>query len=793
MTVQRKTNDELLQLDKFDHNLYHKGEVEWTEGDFTVIRSHQWSPPGCHNACGVLFYVKDGKIDHVEGDPEDAKTNGRLCMRCLDLVEAINHQDRLLYPMKRIGERGENKWERVSWEEAYDMIEENVRKVWAEYGPESIVAMMGTGRNDCYQVPNLCYSAFDSPNFSMGFLAGDACMMPRESLMAIMTGSIMLADCSQMWADRYDNPNWRVPEILMIWGNNPTTSNADGFFGHWVVDLMKQGTEFIVVDPKLTWCASRAKQWIRLRPGTDAALAMAMLNVIIEEELYDKEFVEEYCYGFNELRERVATMPPSRAAEICWIDESEIYEAARTFAAANPGQVQWGLKLDQQLTGVSLAQAVASIYIICGNMGVSGGNVPLDPAFSMDSGYNHGFHWISQEMVEKRAGYWKYPLKRYGLGALAHGDSILELIESEDPYPVKMMWFQSTTCFTNCSAEAPRVYAAIMKSDFNVVVDPFMTPLAVGCADLVLPVAFSCERDSLNAYSVPLTSIKKVVEPQGDSKTDEDIMLDVIKRLHPERAPWKDVPEWLDSILARCDWSMGAQTGAEVPLNYKELTDQGVAYPNQEYEKHKKGLLRADGRPGFNTVTGKAELMLPLLKSWNLDPLPYYIEPNDSPYQTPERYKEYNLVLTTGRRSLEFFHSEHRQLKTMREFHPDPIIEVHPDAATERGIADGDWVWVENQRGRCQLKVMFNETLDPRVVSAEHGWWFPERKPEAPSLFGTFDSNINNLTPQCQNDQCGFGAPNACQLCKIYKVTPENSEVMPGEVVTEKGGFGYVK
>ena len=247
MSVKKKSNNELLKLDQFNPEIY-RTESSWQEGEFTVYRSHQWSPPGCHNACGVLFYVKDGKVDHVEGDPNDAKTHGRLCMRCLDLMEAIYHQDRLKYPMKRIGERGENKWERVSWEEAYDIIEENVRRVWADYGPESIVAMMGTGRNDCYQVPNLCYTAFDSPNFSMGFLAGDACMMPRESLMAIMCGSIMLSDCSQMWADRYENPNYQPPEIMMIWGNNPIVANADGFFGHWVVDLMKQGTELVRND-----------------------------------------------------------------------------------------------------------------------------------------------------------------------------------------------------------------------------------------------------------------------------------------------------------------------------------------------------------------------------------------------------------------------------------------------------------------------------------------------------------------------------------------------------------------
>lgn len=164
---------------KFNENLYRK-EKHWKEGEFDVYRNMQWTGPGCHEGCGVLFYVKDGKVDHIEGDPNDEFSRGRLCMRCLNMVdEAINNPTRLGHPLKRVGKRGENKWEQISWDEAYDMIEDHVRAAWDEIGPEAIVALEGTGRNVVWQIPLLEYSAFKSPNFGCGFLSGDSCYLPR--------------------------------------------------------------------------------------------------------------------------------------------------------------------------------------------------------------------------------------------------------------------------------------------------------------------------------------------------------------------------------------------------------------------------------------------------------------------------------------------------------------------------------------------------------------------------------------------------------------------------------------
>ena len=150
-----------------DYYESHRGEWQWQDGEYTVTRTTAWSGPGCHDGCGVLYYTKDGKLEKVEGDPDNPFNQGALCMRCLEMPEFVNNPTRLGHPMKRAGERGENKWERVSWEEALDLIEEKVRAIWKDYGPESIVCHIGTGRNNCDQIPYLCYAAFGSPNFSM--------------------------------------------------------------------------------------------------------------------------------------------------------------------------------------------------------------------------------------------------------------------------------------------------------------------------------------------------------------------------------------------------------------------------------------------------------------------------------------------------------------------------------------------------------------------------------------------------------------------------------------------------
>ncbi len=776
---------------------------QWREGDLTVSRSHQWSGPGCHNACGIKYYVKDDRLIKVEGDVDNPYNNGRLCMRCLNLPEAVNHPDRLKYPLKRVGKRGENTWERISWDQAYDIIEEKVRAIWKDYGPESIIGMEGTGRNIIWQVPYLTYAAFGSPNYTLGFLSGDACYLPRAAQQAVMQSDFFVLDAAQHYPERYDLPEYEVPKVIMIWGNNPIITNGDGFFGHWIVDLMRKGAKLIVVDPKLTWLAAQADYWLQVRPGTDTALAMGMLNVIINEELYDKEFVEKWTSGFEALKERVQLYPPEKAAEITWVPKDIIISAARYYATSKPAAIQWGLAIDQQVTGIPAAQAVCSLWTVTGNVDVPGGNVIAKAGYNVDDGYNCGLSWVPPERIQKRLGNENYPMKMYGFASTAHGDSVLRAIESDEPYPVRMLWLQTTNPIANMASESHRVYDAIRKVDFNVVVDLFMTPSAIACADIVLPAGMSLERDSFRAWFTPLRHISKVMQ-YYEAKSDEQIILDLGKRLHPEAFPWDTVEDWLNWKFGndkerypealQVEWSgKPYRERGKAGMTFEELQNKGWSFAPWEYRKYEKGLLRRDRQPGFNTVDGKIQLYSQMFADWDIDPLPFHTEPPESPYSTPELAKQYPLILTTGTRSWEFFHSEQRQQQTMRMFHPDPQVTMHPETAEKYGIKEGDWVWLESKRGRCRQRAKLHPTLDPRVVSAEHGWWFPEEPGAEPSLFGVFSSNSNNLTAQCTNGPTGYGAPNKGLLCKIYKATEENSKIMPGEQVTKLGGFKYVR
>ena len=780
---------------EYNKELYREDIHQWQEGDLTATRTTAWGGPGCHNGCAVIYYTdKDGKLVNIEGDPNSPFSRGRLCLRCLNYKEQIESPTRLLYPMKRDrADRGKDRWERISWDEALEIIDQNVKRIQREYGPESIAAMMGTGRNVCWQCPVICYWAFQSPNFCLGFLSGDSCMLPRSTLNFCQNGGALIADMSQSHPLRYeDDPEYVIPECVVIWGNNPVVSNSDAFLGHWIVDVMQRGAQLIVIDPKLSWMASRAEIWLRLRPGTDGALAMAMCNVIIEEDLYDHDFVSEWCYGFEELAAAVKEFPVEKVAEVCWLDPDDIREAARLYAKSKPTALQWGLKVDQSPDGIPAAQSINNLVALTGNYDVPGGNIQTDQPYRTDMAYNCGYQDVPEELRAKRIGDKVSPLHTFGFSATAMSDLILHAIETEDPYPIKMMWFQSTNPIANMGAEAPRVYKALMSLDFVAVADIFMTPTAMACADLVLPIAMCPERNSFRTWYTPMRAITKVVDAPGEAVSDEELIVKVVGKCNPdllEKFGITDDISLLDFFLKeRSDW--GGRDGKD----FQDLVEEVFNYPPLEYKKYEKGLARPDGQPGFNTITGRFEFAIYAFEQWGWSPTPIWNEPPESPYSdkvSAEYKEEYPLVLTTGARMWGYFHSEHRMFPRMRAIQPDPQVRMHPDTAKKYGVVEGDWVWIENHRGRCRQKVVYDITYDPRVIAADHGWWFPEGDPEAPSLYGVFDSNINNLTSQMQYGETGYGAPYCCLMCKVYKCTPENSEVLPGRQVTELGGWKY--
>jgi len=793
-------------LNSIDRKAYHEGEWQWEEEGLTVTRTYHYSPPGCHDSCGVLLYTQNDQLVKVEGDPLSPVNNGKLCIRCLNLPESTNHPDRLKYPMRRAGERGENKWERISWDEAYGIVEERVRSIWETDGGNAIICVHGTGRNINWQVPFFGQAALKTPNISTFGFTGFSCYMPRVCGSIAPMGDFPIVDASEGHANRYLHDEWVPPAVVVVWGNEPLASNGDGFLGHWLVQCVQMGTKIISIDPRLTWWGVRADYWLRLRPGTDATIACAWLNVIINEGLYDHEFVDLWCTGLDELTKAVKDTTPEWAAEICGVDADLIRESARFYAQASSAAIQWGLAFDQQMSAMALNLAACDLMAITSNIDRPGGNILVRNAFEINAGYASGENYMPVEWRAKKLNN-SYALGMEGGDFVAHAssDGLLKAIETDEPYPIKMMWIQSSNVLSCPGMDAPRLFASMQRISFIVNADPYITPSSVALADLLLPVAMAPERNSARAWWSPCRAMTKVAN-YYEAKSDEQIIVELGRRLNPKVfGAWKTDIDWLNWYLHDGTGSFAATSNDNPQAKddktqatsffktYDELVKQGGCEYDEfdsTYYKYKKGMLRADGSKGFATPSGRIELTPVTYKVWGLRTTPFHTEPIESPLSTPELMKEYPLILTCGGRSFEFFHSEHRQLPTMRELHPWPLVQINPATAKNYGIRDGDWVWIETDRGRFRQKAKLTPVVNEATVHAEHGWWFPETSAEKPNFFGTFDSNPNNCTRAFETGQGGVGSSIKSMICKIYPY--QEGDTMPSKQVVELGGYNTI-
>ena len=735
-------------------------------GDGVVkCRTCAWSPPGDHPVgCGMYLTVKDGKVVDVEGDPDHPITQGRLCVRCLTLPEYMYSEKRVLSPLKRAREdRGKDAWEPITWDEALDIIEERVSYVKENWGAESIVAFQGTGREATLYKTPLAYAALGTPN-SCFPMSGDSCYGPRCSVADFILGAgYPELDYAAFFPDRYDDPRYEVPKYIVLWGKDPLFSNPDGFFGHTLIDLMKRESRYVVVDPRVTWMAAHADFHLQLRPGTDAALGLGMINYLIQEDLYDHDFVENWCYGFDELKERAAEYPLDKVEEITWVPAATIAAASRAIAENHPSSFMWGLAIDTNANGVQAGHTVLILAAILGDLDVPGGVTLAVPASFMGKWRYECAQQLPPGMLEKQITDPRYQGFR-AAHLIAHPDCILDTLETDEPYPLKMAWFYATNGIANTTnAQGKRWFKALEKMEFNVCQDVFMTPTAMGLCDLFLPVTTFAEHDGVvlphfgrNTHMV--MAMNKCVEV-GDCRSDLEIDFMVGKRLNPKAWPWDNVADFFTE-----------QIKPQLGITFEELQELGWVQQEFEYRKYEKGLLRPDGEPGFNTPTGLVELCSSLYEDWGEDPLPYFEENALTPFSRPELANEYPLIMTTGGRETTSFHSEHRQVPSLRALMPNPLVQINPETAALYGIEEGDWVCIENPLGKAIEKAHVTPIIDPRVIHAQHGWWFPEQDPEAPNLSGVWKSNINSLVPHRAIGRIGFGAPFKNVLCKIYKV-----------------------
>ncbi len=804
-----------------------------------IVPTTTWSAgPGCHGGCGVLAHIRDGKLVKLEGDPSHPWNHGRLCARALSMTQYANHPDRLHHPLKRVGERGEGKWERMSWEEAFDLIERKMNNIRETHGPESMVFAAGTGRDIYPWICMLAY-AFDSPNV-MFALTGNACYGPRLAAVDTVQGDYSVFDAGQWWPDRYDDPRYEKPECMIIWGYNIHATCPDNLFGHWIIDLMKKGTKIICIDPRLSFFASRAKHWLQLRPGTDSALAMGFLNVIINEDLYDHEFLERWTNGAHLVRKDTGKLlresdvsvegssanyvvwdskrekaviwdttavacesqdispmisgqckiwladgketechtvwdafkdeadkyPPDEVEKITGVPADDIVRAAGFYARSKPASIHWGVAVDMTPALTPLVQAISCLWALTGNLDVPGGNVTARLAFDVAPyalpGSKGAIRLRSEELDKPRIGKDQcMPLNKFYWRSQT--DMVFEQIFTGKPYPIKGLWLQTAGIMQGLGMDPKKWREAFKKLDFIVAVDVFHTP-TTQYADVVLPTGTFLEKDSFRSWWVPLQSINKAMTTD-ECLSDAEINFELARRFDPE-FKFESLHDLFDDILKPSG------------MSFKELQKKGWAYPPEgssscPYLRHEKGLLRPDKKPGFRTPTGLFELWATLREEWDLEPLPHHEEPPFTPVSRPDLAKEYPLILSTGRRSPAFFHSEHRNIPWLRDIDPDPIVEIHPKTAKAHGIGHGEWIWIENWMGRVKFKAKITPVVPTWMIMAAHGWWFPEKEAAEPSLFGAFESNINLLIPMGHQGKDGMGAPIKHLMCRIYKYTPE--------------------
>jgi len=658
-----------------------------------------------------LLHVRNGVLVKVEGDRESPLNHGRLCPIGTVTTDLVYHPDRLKYPLRRKGKRQSGDWKRISWDEALDEISARLLTIRRQYGPEAIALGTGTGRHHIRWVSRFGH-ALGTPNWSEPGFA--QCFHPRVNTSILTFGDFPVCDYTG------EVP----PACILYWGHNPILSGPDGETRFNVLEALEHHPQTIVVDPRRTGLAEKADIWLQIRPGADDALALAMINVIISEHLYDEPFVTQWTHGFAELAAHVKNYTPEWAEPITWVSADRIRAAARLFARAKPAMMEWGCAIEHTPKCVQTVRAVSMLPALTGNIDVPGGWV-----FGM-----HGLgrfpsliENLTPEANAKRLGGERFKLLG-GEGAdlpAAHIPTLLRAMRDGKPYPVKaFLVFGNNTLTTY--ANSLEVYDALMKLDFMVCADLFMTPTAE-LADIVLPAAAWPELDQL--AGLPTVAANVVLAQQkavqiGECKPDEEIFVALAHRMKLPvcTEPVKNV---LDAQLA----------AGGLNITFDELKQKGFVKVPFKYRKYLNG--------GFKTPTGKIELYSTRFEQLGYAPLPSYQEPPESPLRTPEIATRYPLVLTTGGRISFFFNSEHRQIAKLRKAQRDPVAEIHPDTASRFGIVNGAWMWIETKRGRIRQKAKFTTGIDPRVIHVQHGWWFPEQP--APD-YGVWTSNANLLT-----------------------------------------------
>jgi thiosulfate reductase/polysulfide reductase chain A len=519
----------------------------------------------CHPRCGLLLEFENGKAVRVKGDPDHPVTRGFICSRGRLMIDHLYHPDRINHPLKRKGERGGGQWERVSWDQALDEVTAKLDGLRRQYGAETLAFTHGTKRTYHWDERRF-HNLFGTPNICG---ANNVCMCPSQAIDYATYGGFSFGDIHQT-------------KCIVLWGQGPSQSHPTS--SGQISRAKKEGTKLIVVDPRRIREAEMADIWLPIRPGTDVALMLGWLRIIIEEEFYDKEFVEKWTVGFEDLKRAVADYTPQRVAEITWLTTEQVSKSARMYAMTRPAMITWGFGIDKQgLNGSQAARARAILRAITGNLDVPGGEPigwvnPLGKIISDTAmEFNEA---LSPEQRAKQLGADEYPFFGFpgwernveansrlpgdymhppnaGMTAVAHARAVFDAMRTGRPYPVRAAISVASNPLLSL-ANARKTYEALKSLDLYVVGEYYLTPSAA-LADYVFPICSTVETTELWHTPGFCVACQKGIDPLFERRNTYDFWRGLGLRLgQQEHWPW----ETIEDVWDRTVFSAVANTSA---------------------------------------------------------------------------------------------------------------------------------------------------------------------------------------------------------------------------------------
>lgn len=656
-------------------------------------------PGGPGGGCGIYAFVKDGRFTKVAGMDESPVNKGAICAKGHAAPQWVYSPDRLTHPLRRISQKGDGKFEKISWDAAIAHIAEVLTLQKEAYGAESL-AILSPAKRSYSDYLKRFLTAHGSPNYGHSGI----CAMQRAFAFMYTLGD-------------YPRPDYGHSDLIIYWGRQPIYSGPVARPARSFLAAKQRGATIVAIKPSVESDVGMADIWVPVRPGTDAALALAMLHVVIGEDLIDHGFVEKWCHGFKRLQDHVRQYTPNWAEVICGVPAGQIEEVARLYATTPRATIDLGNGVEHTPSSNDAIRAVAILMAVTGHLDRPGGNIFVPPPKSGPINIALKGRY-TQELLDKLVGP-EFPVsfQPFLEGPSSAYYRILESVLTEKPYPVRGVIAPGTQASVSTRG-TKNVLAALQKLDFFVLADVARTA-DMPYADIVMPVATSYEVDH-PFQMVPgwLMATNRVISPLGPYKSIFEFFLDLGNAMGYGEDFWNgDIDAAMDDQLSPLGMDMA------------ELRQQqaGVAYPPgpPAYEKYQATFNRCSPRLGRQPflAQGKVALYNTSFEQAGFTPLPQWREPPESLTATPELTARYPLILSDYHTSKNFSASWQRNVPHLREIQPDPMLHIHPEAASARQIKECDWVIVTSPHGWMKVKAEIYPGIRPDTVMILHGWW----------------------------------------------------------------------